>query len=393
MGTAAAVGDDEEDASVVVDLPDELVDKIISKIPFPNIFKARLLNKNWNEKKFETIATTVCDEWPVLCPAFFDTENNSFLGYDAVESSWMTMELSPVQRTLKCLQRGRDSSMSEFKPSNPCLVNGVLVCEVDFPGSQVRIINLLTGRTRTIPYPPNFDGEDPSTADRSFYSSVVETDRNQVILYGIVKESHGLNRFDRHVFDFGSQSWSVRNTAAYFDCNCKHYAYLQGRMYFLCSTIGLWEGVAFHVGCVGFEDEHLLISQREIPLDLERVILSGVLRCGSRIIALVVLGEEEGDVAQLYEVNTRTLRVSPLSSGLLEGFTGFGDNSVASFPPNVIAHRNIIFFYGHSCLCSFDVESGDWQYHDIQFAEEFRRAGATVCPVAFEPGVNPLVIP
>ncbi|KAL2645039.1 hypothetical protein R1flu_012626 [Riccia fluitans] len=260
------------------------------------------------------------------------------------------------------LAKGQELQYIRAQPRVPCVVvDGVLLCEVDFLRSRGRIINLLTGRARSIPYPPNMDGELRSTADRSFYSSVVETDRNQVVLYGIVKESQGLHRFDRHVFDSGSQSWSMRVTAAYFECDCTHYAYLEGHMYFICSTVALMEEVALHVGCVGFGDEQLRVSQKEILLDMKWAILSGVLRCGSRIIAFVVLGEEDGDVAHLHEVNTHTLGLSYLSSGLLEGFSGFGpgDNSATSFPPNVIAHRNWIFFYGHSCLCSFDLESGE----------------------------------
>ncbi|KAL3698162.1 hypothetical protein R1sor_012238 [Riccia sorocarpa] len=375
----------EEKEEEGVHFPNDLVEKIFLRIPFPSIYKARVLSREWNEK-FERLARVVCIEWPALCPAFFDTENNSFLGYDRTRGDWLRMKLSRVQRTLKCLQR-ETSGKSEFRPSVPCQLDGVLLCDVDDVGSTVRLVNLLTGSTRTIPYP----SEASKRENCSFYSSVVipiENDRYQVVLYGIVKDNKGHYNLERHVFDFDTMSWSSRSLAAYFDCYCKYCAYVDGHMYYTCSMFGIWDSVTLRVASVGFADGHSTIFQREVPFAFDQNTPNGVVRCGSRIIFFAITEEEQDvAVAHLYEVQKRTLRMSQLSIGRLQVF------AKGASSPDVIANGNLIFFYGPCCLHSYDLESDAWNSHPIAFPEDFGRTVAMVCPTAFAPGLNPFVTP
>ncbi|KAL2645037.1 hypothetical protein R1flu_012624 [Riccia fluitans] len=378
----------EEQERKGVHFPSHLVEKIVFRIPFPSVFKARALSKKWNES-FERMGMAVCKEWPAFCPAFFDTKNCLFLGYDRIRSDWLRMKLNPVQRTLKCFQKPTDST-SELRPSVPCEVDGVLLCEVDEIDSSVRIVNLLTGNTRSIPYPSNIRMEASKAGNCSFYSTVIipvdEGDRYQVVLYGIVYYSKGHYNLERHMFDFDTMTWSSRSLAAYFDCYCKFCAYLDGQMFYTCSMFGVWDSVTLRIASVGFGNGHSTIFQREVPFAVERNAPNGVVRCGCRIIFFAISEEREVVVAHLYEVNKKSLRLSQLSLGRLQRFT-------TGASPNVFAHKNLIFFYGPSCLHSYDLELDAWNAHTVEFPGEYRRASDTVYPVAFEPGLNPFVIP
>jgi hypothetical protein len=169
-------------------LPDALVEQIIAKMPFPSIFRARLLSKSWNarfcsiasqedqEKKqtatmFQKMVEESSSKWEAPCPVFI-SEKGECLGYRPDTATWHNMP------SLSFLP---ERALGTQKNSQ---IEGVLLCtydayfdrskhlqEHDLDG-QIYVANILTRSWKQLPPPP-----DPDRARMSYFKLVV-TDRS-----------------------------------------------------------------------------------------------------------------------------------------------------------------------------------------------------------------------
>ncbi|OAE22449.1 hypothetical protein AXG93_3348s1070 [Marchantia polymorpha subsp. ruderalis] len=83
--------------------PDELVEKIISMMPFPSLFKARVLSKAWCSKVAPVVDGNACassfqgqvisclSKWLSYCPALLNGDR--FIAYDRDLRRWRKMKL------------------------------------------------------------------------------------------------------------------------------------------------------------------------------------------------------------------------------------------------------------------------------------------------------------
>ncbi|KAL2645007.1 hypothetical protein R1flu_012594 [Riccia fluitans] len=375
-----------EAEEATVSLPDDLLDNIIPRFPFPYILTARMLSRKWRSK-FESFAR--CKEWPALCPTFITS--NYLLGFDRVMFNWIKMGLkadSVLRIELEWTRRLRETRRA---------MQGVLLCGNDSITRSITIINLLTGARRTIPYSHAVDHDFLDYSLDIVYVSP-EFDKYQVVLYAIDIHNHGLRRI---LYDSRSSTWSSRYLSVRtLDVSHPFFAYLDGSMYYTESQGG-------PVLLVEANFDSGYVRQAMIPYDFyDRMIWTvsgcpfhtGVMRCGSRIVVFILSQEPTKTMAYLYEVTTQLvhLGVVTLSESALTDFTE-GDfefrNDPAAHPAGVVGDNHCIYFYGRFYLTSYDLESNTWNSHPIQFANDYREAShrLRICPVSFEPRLNPFI--
>ncbi|KAL3698207.1 hypothetical protein R1sor_012283 [Riccia sorocarpa] len=378
---------DRSGAEATVNFPDDLLDIIIPKIPFPYILKARMLSRKWRSK-FESFAR--CREWPALCPTFITS--NYLLGFDRATDNWIKMGLkadSVLKIELEWTRRIRENKRA---------VEGVLLCGNDSITRSITIINLLTGGRRTIPYSHAVD-HDFLDYSLDIVSVSPEFDKYQVVLYAIDIQNHGIRRI---LYDSRSMTWSSNYMSfRTLDVSYPFFAYLDGCMYFTQSQGG-------PVLLVEANFDSGYVRQVVIPYDFyDRMVWTvsgcpfhtGVMRCGSRIVVFILSQEPTKTMAYLFEVTPQLahLVVIRLSESPLRDFTE-GDfdyrNDPGAHPAGVVADKDCIYFYGRFYLTSYCLVSDTWNSHRIQFPNDYREASyrLRVCPVSFQPRLNPFII-
>ncbi|KAL2650042.1 hypothetical protein R1flu_018170 [Riccia fluitans] len=182
--------------------PEELVEMIFSKIPFPQLYKVRALSSYWNSnfKLFRELQITpfgvgissVCNNWPTYGPAFVNLsgeyENEiigDMMGFNRRTNSWHQFPVLPsissavpyweepsessepllnAHHELVMDQRKlhpyRYSSAELLRPGNPTFavaIGGALVGIIRKTSKQsnkVLVTNWLTGENRVLPCPP-----------------------------------------------------------------------------------------------------------------------------------------------------------------------------------------------------------------------------------------------
>ncbi|KAL2652339.1 hypothetical protein R1flu_020467 [Riccia fluitans] len=369
MDASTAKGSSEVE-ELGVTLPEELIEKILSRIPFPYIFKAKLLSRDWRWK-FERVCRSACGQWPSYCPAFFDTRSRSFLGYDRARDKWLKQKLNTehTYASLKCLQKPSGGLFWERLPT-PCEVEGVLFCRVDIKGRTV-VTNLLTGKSRTIPSPPNTDEFYWVDDFFSCFTSIIvplEPEKYQLVVCGL-RRRLSMIYYMRRIFNFSSMTRSsttvesdVRGESV-AACSTRHFAYLDGSMFYLCSD-RTWARTSLVQ--VNFEQKYL--QQVVVPYEaLEDRCLEtprGVVRCGSRVIIFTLsIPLVRKTRVHLYEVICE--------SGTLTSINLLSEKTLEFFvfsPRSIIADRSAIYFYASFYLAYYELESDKWNivYHEIQ---------------------------
>ncbi|KAL3698199.1 hypothetical protein R1sor_012275 [Riccia sorocarpa] len=255
---------------------------------------------------------------------------------------------------------------------NKRAVEGVLLCGNDSITRSITIINLLTGGRRTIPY--------SHAVDHDFLDYSLD----------IVSVSPEFDKYQILYMSFRT-----------LDVSYPFFAYLDGCMYFTQSQGG-------PVLLVEANFDSGYVRQVVIPYDFyDRMVWTvsgcpfhtGVMRCGSRIVVFILSQEPTKTMAYLFEVTPQLahLVVIRLSESPLRDFTE-GDfdyrNDPGAHPAGVVADKDCIYFYGRFYLTSYCLVSDTWNSHRIQFPNDYREASyrLRVCPVSFQPRLNPFII-
>ncbi|BBN14010.1 hypothetical protein MPTK1_6g08170 [Marchantia polymorpha subsp. ruderalis] len=139
-------------------LPEELVEKIMSMLPFPAIIKARVLSKGWYAKfeqneelgqsAFQRMVLQRSSSWEPFCPAFLKKDTSELIAYNRTSNSWRKM--------LSLAYLPGDFVRQDI------IVEGSLICGTVVPESSARtldhnlyVTNVLTKAYRVLPLRPN----------------------------------------------------------------------------------------------------------------------------------------------------------------------------------------------------------------------------------------------
>lgn len=147
------------------DLPEHLVEKIVSMVPFPFIFKARGLSRSWRARfssissqadeakddiaNFQELVGESCKNWKTLSPVWFplDFRQCSSFAYDNDTQKWRRLpSLSFLPKHLHLIRATLQ------------IEGALLHCMYDDSfgvGSQVLVANILTRSCKALPPRPN----------------------------------------------------------------------------------------------------------------------------------------------------------------------------------------------------------------------------------------------
>ncbi|KAL3676942.1 hypothetical protein R1sor_026890 [Riccia sorocarpa] len=142
-----AVVDERSRGSRVEVLDDDVVELIVQKIPFPLVYKACRLSKEWNVK-FPAVLKNVCHEWPTYCPSFL-SRKGELIGFDRSDGAWHRLRFDVIEK-LKV-----DNAIGLGGPAPAWALDGVLLCTLHETedGKEATVVNLLSGRQRVIQCP------------------------------------------------------------------------------------------------------------------------------------------------------------------------------------------------------------------------------------------------
>ncbi|CAM6085506.1 unnamed protein product [Calypogeia fissa] len=145
-------------------LPEELVERIISLLPFPAIIKARFLSKSWQARfssvpckedglatkyvgpaSFQKLVGKRSSSWEFLCP-ILEEKNGDFMAYNKATQIWQKLPSRPFLREEVCY------NLSCKRMEGPLLI--VFYNERCDTDCDFYVANILTRTWKRLPPPP-----------------------------------------------------------------------------------------------------------------------------------------------------------------------------------------------------------------------------------------------
>ncbi|BFI32242.1 hypothetical protein MPTK2_4g04070 [Marchantia polymorpha subsp. ruderalis] len=437
-GAAAAEAEDEDDHRGNVErrrdekiwagdnFPLELVQKILSQIPFPYFYEARLLSRHWHLvfNHFPASAASPLGpefilsskKWPSYCPAFLSLGRSlsgeqtiNLVGLDRTSNSWHRIPSHPsIIRALPRL------SLPNFvNHPHSSAVSGALVALIYKTRSSVAydhlvVANWLTGEHRVMPLPP-------VPLQVSIRLFPVGPDHYKVLLLSHTKERNAeamtLESMVTQIYDSQSRTWSACSSAINNSYSLKsrppiasHSSVLYGDTLY-CMTLTTFSS-AFNSIVLDLKDG--TVSKRVYSLDYEDegLVEAGIFRFGSRI---VVVGLYEVDGAynkttvpvheEMFTCATiRVYEFDPVTGKLVMVSMSVPDSSIR-YGRRVVADSDSIYTvrlsYGNGkdlfAVSRFNVFERSWHFHPgPSTGLNYRVKRNFLC---FSPGFNPFAMP
>ncbi|KAL2630674.1 hypothetical protein R1flu_015360 [Riccia fluitans] len=389
---------EETDCTLAIDLPNDLVVKIIQKVPFPHCFKARLLNREWRHR-FSQRMSLVSHNWPSHCPALLSPGGELNL-LDRSSGRWHKLSFQSVQ-TLD-----RRNTYGVFGPVPAGILDGALFCTLSTSrdGVYATVLNLLSSERRVIPCPvqgrclPIFNS--------------VGVDRYHLVLLG--EEADGKTDFEPNLstwcYDSLSHSWVQKSLPhgrlvhmlrylPHLGRLC--YVFLDGHLYWYFRKTKSW---TFQVYRASLEDG----TESECPPvvlgseDLLVFLTFELLKCESRVIMVVIWGYNEGNEcrvsASIYEVERENFTLRQLSTSPPSLLPACDEGTMLEIKS--VADNEYIYLCWEQVV-SYHIESGIWNTHGPPPAAAHSQCTHNLlhkklCKLLcgrFQPGLNPFVVP
>ncbi|KAG6551093.1 hypothetical protein Mapa_007328 [Marchantia paleacea] len=369
-------------------LPLDLTEKIVSQVPFSEIFRYRAPWERWSAKFVKSLLSpflirkrATC--WPTFSPAFV-LDKKKLIAFNRLNSCWEYFHFEAVP-----------SISSPVYCSEP-IFGGALVCVLEYTEAfpVAFVINLLTGKRRQIMCPP-------AVGDSHFFSPLivpVEAEETYLLIfYGIKAENTKTSLFEVYLYDSGSRGWSYQAVEACDMSRISPCAYLDGVLY------GMWPCTRSSTFTYLFQfdlESGLLSETHEMEFEKGRFVKSGVVVCGSRVMVVVI----ESDPVTLVCDGARVFEVDP-EKGLIEGDRSPACELIGSVKSKqgggtmLTSDENCIYICDHDTFILYYVQSGVWVSHHypcltdplpVEYNELCLRGQQ---PVTFNPGLNPSARP
>jgi hypothetical protein len=342
-------------------LPEELVEKIVARLPFPSLFKARLLSRAWYFKfplpsqcvrslspSLQNQVTSLSSKWVAYCPVFFSQDE--ILGFNRITLRWQHM------LTLSYLPVGIGSLVTS---------GGSLICvmsESDV-GYDVFVTNVLTRSWRKLPARPF--SEEPD------HVRVLPMGPYSYKVLLVYRRGHGEHGVHTQVYDSSLRNWVVKNSEVDLGTFFVNSAYLDGKLYCMCrdsmlDPLQLW---TYHL-----EDNAWIPIPHEFsPSD---VFDGAFLLCGGKVFVAIWFPTDRGGMSDEVVDKLYGLYTLPDSIGIFQlDLETFELQEVSRGPPQLFldvgVYRQQILFASDSDfiyleqtipsspVLTFDVKSHD----------------------------------
>lgn len=420
-------------------LPEEVVERILAMVTFPDLLKVRFLSKAWYGKfpqaalaassasstgrggridqrpggdmgvlspsPFLRLVSSMSTNWSVYCPVIIG--NEGLIGYDPVHRKWQGL-LTNLQQML--------GSIVDPSLMNAC---GPLICGVpQSPNSEydVFVTNALTGRSRKLP--PH-----PSTRVPSLLNVLLDDSEGYKVFLmtedpyegphdecaGHSSISQSRRCVSAQVFDSVDGTWTTSQSEvpsatsfAWRSCSVS----FSGNIYCLAGddrspidhplqvwVYNLQEGIWAEISHP-FGELVNASNNTSVLFDLTRFRL---FVCGDKVMVALALDQEKplddrvgADTLRIYELDPDTRIITEKSRG--PPFTVVANSEhIASDGANI--YFCTLDFHACYAVIVYNIESGLWSC----LAPDFKTAGPLTnkrwADFAFQPGLNPFTVP
>ncbi|KAL2643729.1 hypothetical protein R1flu_011316 [Riccia fluitans] len=378
-----------EENPVPLQLPEFLVEKIVAKVPFPHILKARQLSKQW-KSKFSRVVAQVSPNWPEFYPAYFCKQRCRVEGYDREKRSIKRMG----RRNIK--PGGLDSSVT---CCGTLMVAVEFIPELSYLQPMATVTNLLTRRSRKVicPITPfRFDGE------VVMYSAPIlapfGTSHYELIIWFslMTVPSEQFQMTGVQMYNSASDIWKI---VMFEDPlgGSQSAAYVDGSLYCIPDLLSTARPVILKFDRSGAKTTIFLPDvDDQIHAELVYQTLVG---CGSRVLAVRFEYNRRIEEFQvrILRVDIQSLEVVELTKRTLYVNTRFLFETVQH---PVVASSNSVYILdgapdmGESLMCikRYNVKTNTWDMDFFPFNLQKNCWGHRNLLV-FEPGLNPFIVP
>lgn len=365
------------------------MEKIVAMMPFPSIFKARLLSKLWLAK-FEPIGSLRDEEevriatsfqkevrerskhWDTFCPVCINEEE--LFAYHQKSQNWQRVSLLSFLPKDPFLI-GRDLRGSSFyRAKKNVHLEGALLYgtwETDSFDSQILFVaNILTRKWKQLPPRPNADSWKGILCCMKLVSDP-SSEAYKVILS--CQDGHQDDPYFTLIYDSKSETWSSKKfvSASNFCTSPSSFAYLDGVLYGV-SVANLTSLVAFSVE-EGTMDGLRVALDKEVDIDTARLVV-----CNANL--MMILSEVD-ETVRVLKMDVESLRWREIASCHPSAFK-LGERN-----PSVGEGHCIFFEMGffEGVMLVFNPQDDEWHFFD------FSKTDYQWCDCSFQPGLNPFM--
>ncbi|KAL2621944.1 hypothetical protein R1flu_002149 [Riccia fluitans] len=376
------------------ELPEVLVERIMTGIPFPDVLKVRELSREWRSKFSRVVieegsAIDSTRSWPEYFPTFLSKERSRVEGYDPVRS--FEKHVEGVQTTSA---EGGSGPGGDWDVRVTGYGSLLVVFNLDYRHGQpfATVTNLVTRRKKELIWPIR-----PLEGSDRFYSFswpilvFLGSDDYQLVSWYYEVEKISFQRKSTHflVYNSSSATWIERSYPS--DCikDCYYGAYMDGSVYYILKPQAQNQPriVRFNV-MSGARTETGPIEQDD-PLNGDWVH-STVVRCDRRIMA--VMFEHNG---YSFKVKILQLKMDSFEFVKLSEYSMSSKNLPISFYDiPVVASSGCIYILQlyTPVLTTFHVNSNTWT-STTSIPEKFCKLEVRRNLFVFETGLYPFVAP
>ncbi|KAL3676774.1 hypothetical protein R1sor_026722 [Riccia sorocarpa] len=393
-------------------LPTEMIEKIISLIPFPGILTARALSNEWRLRlgarasntediRFSEMVKFAGACWPVYFPLGLDVRNRIITGLDHISWTWVTL----YKESLDFEAPPRSNPVPwEFAYRMTGL--GSLLCietntkAIKNPEEEFFAYNVFTRAWKWLPPRPACEwlskSEDsyplPPVNEHPMYLIPDGPDYYKVLILAnlqrVVGESLVEFRIGAYLYESRNNSWTVGlSSEGRWRSVVRRGLYCNGVIYFnpFWDDGGLLRYSAYIVES-GCWDQHLppLRLRRRMYRTLRFIILDN---------QLLLFARPRSDGGVLDEINKNSLilyKVDPLTGYCDVIYRGPPEPIPGAFARLLVRHGDSIFFEIGNSFIEFNIRKHTWT-HSPPIARGMPYWHLVWSSTTFEPGRNPFI--
>ncbi|CAM6091367.1 unnamed protein product [Calypogeia fissa] len=366
-----------------ISLPEELVEKILAMIPYPQVLRTRVLNKSFNKNLsaspgalgFQNQVREVSTKWKHYCPIILNIEKECLEGYDREYNRWQNMPLRIENEVLTnwfSIQKLRGA--------------GSLMCGL-FNRSTVFVTNIVTRTWKWLPSRPDM------TNPKEIHILPIGSEAYQVLL--ITKDERKPTQVFCQLYDSRTEVWTVRRSTVSTTLSSSSSVYLNGVLYVMeydpddfhdvmkllsyNVSDGTWTNIPHPFGCM-----------------LHEIETFELLVCQTHVVVVLHVRPTWWTTKSSHNTLRNTLMVYKLDPDSLD------IREVARGPPEslyatctLFASDNECIYFGDpqvasSCVVELNVQNREWSCLPAPTCADgsFKNKWATF---SFQPGMNPFV--
>ncbi|KAL3696864.1 hypothetical protein R1sor_010940 [Riccia sorocarpa] len=384
------------DSQIWARTPEDLLEKIIARLPFKYLFQTQTLSKSWKAKLssrlFQAEVSQVTSKWESYCPAYIGKEG--WIGYNTASKrveKLLTLSYLPYSEApLVPNTRGKLST------------RGSLLCFLDtIQFSNIYVTNIITKKWRILPPRPNMG-----------YPSIIHLFCDHSKSYKVLVITPFASPFAQ-VYDSATNSWSIRfsKSATIPPAQDDFGKVWTDSIYYKDTIYVLW----------GFEyggPSELLAYKMEAESwsaigikALHPAVSSPILLCGERVMIVVGLilvesaysetanSKTKKHLLMVFELLPGTEQVVEISTSPLLEFVGTELSEVSSSDDCICVYQRMS---ASSPIVVYNIQNGDWSclhsVFDVKLFHDAVRKNKTTRDFklqpaisSFQPGLNPFI--